>query len=255
MELAHGVGGGGLDGVGDDEHALGDAVAADHHRRAVTGLGDRPAYGLGHGVEDVGPADRDRTSVDGAARPESREAGEVVDPREVGPGGGHDGAGQRVLGGLLDGRSEAEEVVVGRLATYDGHPAGGHGAGLVEHDRVDGAGGLEHLGSADHDAELGAAAGADHERGRCREAEGAGAGDDEDRDGCGERLRRRTAERQPADQGEEGDPQDHRHEHRGDPVGQPLDRCLGLLRAGHEPGDLGELGVTADAGGPHHQAP
>ena len=42
------------------------------------------------------------------------------------------------------------------------HLAGGDGAGLVQHDGVDAAGGLQHFGPLDQDAELGAAAGADH---------------------------------------------------------------------------------------------
>ena len=50
----------------------------------------------------------------------------------------------------------------------------GHGAGLVEDDGADPAGLLENLRAFDHDAELRAAPGADHERGRGREPERAG---------------------------------------------------------------------------------
>ena len=78
-----------------------------------------------------------------------------------------------------------------------GHPAGGDGAGLVQHDGVDPAGGLQHLGALDQDAELGAAAGADQQRGRRGQAEGARAGDDQHGDRGGERggraARRRRA--------------------------------------------------------------
>ena len=52
---------------------------------------------------------------------------------------------------------------------------------------------LEHLAALDHDAELRAAAGAHHDRGRRREAERARAGDDQHRDRGGERLGRRVA--------------------------------------------------------------
>ena len=48
---------------------------------------------------------------------------------------------------------------------------------------------LEHLGALDQDAELRAAAGADHERGRRRQAERARAGDDQHGDGGRERGR------------------------------------------------------------------
>ena len=40
---------------------------------------------------------------------------------------------------------------------------------------------------------------------------------------------------------------DHRHEDRRDAVGEPLHRRLAGLRVGHQPGDLGERGVLADA--------
>ncbi len=69
------------------------------------------------------------------------------------------------------------------------HLAAGDRAGLVEHDGVDPPRRLQHLGPADQDAELGTAAGADHEGGRRGQAERTRAGDDQDRDGGGERGR------------------------------------------------------------------
>src|SRR4051812_50196447 len=57
---------------------------------------------------------------------------------------------------------------------------------LVEHDRVDAAGRLEHLRPLDQDPELRTTAGADEQRRRGRKAEGAWAGDDENGDGGGE---------------------------------------------------------------------
>ena len=72
---------------------------------------------------------------------------------------------------------------------------GGHGAGLVEHDRVDAARGLEDLRALDQQPELGAAAGADEQRGRRGEPERARAGDDQHRDGGGERERERPRRR------------------------------------------------------------
>ena len=56
---------------------------------------------------------------------------------------------------------------------------GGDGAGLVEDDRVDLPGRLEHLRALDEDPELRAASGPDEKRGGGGEAEGAGAGDDQ----------------------------------------------------------------------------
>ncbi len=57
---------------------------------------------------------------------------------------------------------------------------------------------LEDLRPLDQDAELRAAARADHERGRRREAERAGARDDQHRDGRGERGGHVAVEREPA---------------------------------------------------------
>ena len=75
------------------------------------------------------------------------------------------------------------------------HPAGRDRAGLVEHDRVDAARRLEHLGALDQDAELGAAAGADEQRRRRGESERARAGDDQHGDRRGEREGRRSRRR------------------------------------------------------------
>ena len=54
---------------------------------------------------------------------------------------------------------------------------------------------FEHVAAADHDAELRAAAGPDHDGGRSRQSERARAGDDEHGDGRGERVGRGFARR------------------------------------------------------------
>ena len=77
------------------------------------------------------------------------------------------------------GRSAAVSARRPAATSTQAQPAGGDRAGLVEHDGVDPAGALEHLRALDEDAELGAAAGADQQRGRRGQAERAGAGDDE----------------------------------------------------------------------------
>ena len=60
--------------------------------------------------------------------------------------------------------------------------------------------------------------------------------------------------REPEPEGGDGEGDDDRHEDAGHPVGQPLH--LGLARLGvvHQPGDLGERGVGADARGLDHEA-
>ena len=52
-----------------------------------------------------------------------------------------------------------------------------------------------------------------------------------------------------------GDDDDDRHEHRRDAVGEPLHRRLARLGVLDEAGDLGQLGVGADAGRAHDEAP
>ncbi len=125
----------------------------------------------------------------------------------------------------------------------------GHGAGLVEHDRVDAAGGLQHLRPFDQDAELGSPPGSHQERGRRREAESAGAGDDQDRDRGLEGETGACAGGEPADQGQGRQAEHNRDEHRRDPVDEAFDRSLARLGLGHEPPDRRELGVGSDAGG------
>jgi hypothetical protein len=49
------------------------------------------------------------------------------------------------------------------------------------------------------------------------------------------------------------DADNDRHEHRGDPVRQPLHRRLARLGLRDQPGQLGQLGVPADPAGPDHQ--
>ena len=126
------------------------------------------------------------------------------------------------------------------------HPALGDGAGLVEHDRVDAARLLEDLRPLDQDAELRAAAGADHQRRRRRQPERAGAGDDQHGDGGGERRRGRGAEREPAGERQQREHDHDRHEDRGDAVGEPLHRRLAGLRRVDQARDLRERGVGAD---------
>ena len=135
------------------------------------------------------------------------------------------------------------------------HAAGGDRAGLVEHDGVDPARRLEDLRTLDEDAELGAAPRADEQRRRGGESERARAGDDECRDGRGERRFGTAADEQPDGERREREPDDHRHEHRRHPVGEPLHLGLAGLRLLDEPGHDRELGLGADPGRLHDETP
>ena len=144
---------------------------------------------------------------------------------------------------------------VGHDHLHEAHPPARDRAGLVEHDRVDHPRRLQHLRALDQQPELGAAAGADHERGRRGEPERARAGDDEHGHGGGERERRALPRAEPEAQGGDGKPDHDRHEHAGHAVGEPLDRRLAGLRLGHEAGDLRQRRIGADLRGAHDQSP
>jgi hypothetical protein len=156
-------------------------------------------------------------------------------------------------------RAGHTEQLVGVLArrrddVAQGHVPGGHGAGLVQDDGVDPAGVLEDLRALDQDAELRAAAGADHQGGRRGQPEGARARDDQDRDRRGEGRGQSGAGADPEPERADGQRHDDRHEDAGDAVGQPLHLGLAVLRLLDQPGHLGELGLGADARRAHDQA-
>ncbi len=149
--------------------------------------------GQGQGVDQPGgPTDEHLGALDHAAHAEPPQVRERLDRRER-PGAllgrrGHR-AGHGVLASVLDGAGTGQHDLVRRTRSGDGrelHPARGDGAGLVQHDGVDLAGVLEHLGAADQHAHLRAAAGAHQQRGRRGQPERARAGDDQHRDGGGD---------------------------------------------------------------------
>ena len=118
------------------------------------------------GAADERPACPSTTPCDA----EPLEVGEVLDRRQradpvaraVGDRPGRSGARRRPRARRRAAAPRRRPRRRPATTSTQGHPAGGDGAGLVEHDGVDPAGGLEHLGALDQDAELGAAAGADH---------------------------------------------------------------------------------------------
>ena len=63
----------------------------------------------------------------------------------------------------------------------------------------------------------------------------------------------RLAGAEPEPERGDGEGDDDRHEHGRDPVGEALHRRLAGLGVLDEPGDLGQLGVGADPGGPHDE--
>ena len=208
------------------------------------------------------PADDHLTALDHATGAEPRQRDEVGHGRQPYVGLDRrrdDRPRDRMLGRRLDRRRDPQHV--GRIVAasaaitpLDAHRAGGNGARLVEHDRVDAARRFEDLGPADDDAERRSAPRADEQRHRRREAQRAWARDDEHGDRAGERRVDRAAGEQPTGKRRDGRDQHGRHEDPRDAVGEPLHRRLAGLGLRDEPGHLGELRVGADAGGPDDQA-
>ena len=154
----HGLGGGRLDGVRDHEHAPGPAVPADRDRRTalrLRGLDGRgevvaqrlPVLGQQPRSPDDHPAPLDDPlraqagQVRNSSTAGRREtAAPVTTARAIGcsePASRAAARRQYRLRGLALGGHHVDQR----------HPAGGHRAGLVEHDGVDAPGRLEDLGA------------------------------------------------------------------------------------------------------------
>ena len=200
-----------LDGVGDDEHAR--SPGRPSRRRSRSARAPRRPGGrrraraarcIAQSASSAGRPDDQRVAVDDALDAEALAVGEALDrrqrarpPRRPWRWPGRSGARRRARARRRAAAPRSRSTPSATVTSTRRHPAGGHGAGLVEHDRVDAAGGLEDLGALDQQAELGAAAGADHQRRRRGQAERARAGDDQHGDGGGERERRALAGAEP----------------------------------------------------------
>ena len=260
-----------LDGVGDDEHAArprrpsrprpavrpsasaaGDrapsAAAAAWPRLSEAAAG-RPHHD-GVAVDDA-RARRGRArlakSVDAGQRPTPSRPPAAMRPAE------------RVLGGVLD-RAGQPQRVVGRTpsavtTSTQRHPAGGDGAGLVQHDRVDAAGRLQHLGPrirmpswaprpVPTISAVGVASPSAHGQAMISTATAA----------VNAAVGGRTAERasRPASRARARSRPGTKTA--GHPVGQPLHGGLAGLGLLDQPGDLRERGVGADPGGARRPA-
>jgi hypothetical protein len=209
--------------------------------------------------EQGGPSHDHRVALDDALDAEAFAVGEAFDGGQLVLGGCGRGDSVRdgVLGGALQRPDQAQRLLavdaLGECDVGKAHLAGGDGPGLIEHDRVHAAGGLEDLGALNQQPELGAAAGADHQCRRRGESERARAGDDQHRHRRRERERGGLPGHHPAGQGHEREADDDGDEYRRDAVGEALDRSLATPGVGDELGDLRERGVSADLGGAHDQ--
>ena len=208
------------------------------------------------------PPGAERKSTTAGSAPASCRAADSVSAFRRKCGCGH-GAGDRVLRGVLHRSGQPQDLRRGdgseRRGAVDGEVAGGHGAGLVQQDGVNGPGVLEDLRALDQDAQLRAPAGSGEQPHRGGQAQGAGAGDDQHGDGGREGGTKfgvadgRSGRQQPGAEGQRGDGQDHGDEHRADPVREAGNGRLAGLRLGDQPAHLRQGRFSADARGPHQQ--
>ena len=119
-QLADRCGAGGLHGVGDDDDGADGAVPADEDRGVAQVLGCRlggfELGGEGHGPvgEEPFAAGDHAVPVDDALNAEALEVGEAFDGGQCADplaGAGGDGLGDGVLGGVLEGTGESEDLV------------------------------------------------------------------------------------------------------------------------------------------------
>ena len=257
---------GGLHGVGHGEDGRRPAVPPRGDGRLPKSLGvvEGALQLRGQGHTPVGEESRtthdEGMSVDDAFHAQSLAVGEPFDSREgtdLRPRCGGDRPGDGVLRGILDGTDQPQRLpalhTVGHGDADKAHLPGGDRARLVEHDGVDSAGGLQHLGSLYQDSQPGAATGAHEQRSRGGQSQRARAGDDQRRHCRGKCEGGARTVAEPESQRRYGQGDHDGDEHPGDAVGEALDRCLARLGVLDQSTDLCQRGIGADLGGPDDQ--
>ena len=162
--------------------------------------------------------------------------------------------GDGMFAALLQGSGDAQHFVLVQASELldAGHrrAAFGERTRLVEH-HVGEAVRLFQRGDVLHqDAGAGRRAGAGHDGGGRRQAQGARAGDDKRCGGADDGgFQARTGRQPGAEEGDDGDADDRRHEDGAHAVDQPLHGWLADLRVLHQMDHLGERGVLADRSG------
>ena len=176
-----------LDGVGEHDQAGATIVGDDGDGSASGCFFARLRF---RKIAGIAATDSNRDSIDRAAGTDTgsrRQRCGGDDAAETLHRARGDRGCDRVLAAGLDGSCHPQHLVAGEPIRGDhrdhAHPAGGHRAGLVEHDGVDGASLLQDLRALDQDSALGSTAGADQQRGRGGQPERARAGDDQHRHG------------------------------------------------------------------------
>ena len=204
-------------------------------------------------------ADDHRNSVDGSPCTHAGERGEIVDSRQITEftqRTAGDRLGNRVLARVFDGTDQPKRVTpldsVGAHNLAQLHHTGRHGAGLVEHHRVDTPRALQNVDALDDNSHLCRATASHHQCGGGRKAERTRTRDDQHRHGGGERLRTVSIDDQPTEKCDHRSEENGRNEPSADPVRKLLHGSLGCLRLAYQLGHLRKRRVGSDPGGTDH---
>ena len=163
-----------------------------------------------------------------------------------------------MLAARLDGGGPGQRRIArnpGRLQRDQFGLAFGQRAGLVEGDDLHPVRDFERFGVLDQDAVLRRHAGAGHDRRRRRQPQRARAGDHQHGDRVEDGRFPVAAGQAPAQQRDEGDADDHRHEHGADLIDQPLNRRFFRLRRLDHAHDARQRRFGADGRGAHDDQP
>ena len=236
--------GGVLHRIGDADHPGEPSIERDEHHSLALVASVVGRFGQRFDLEpeilhQLQVADLDRLAVDGASDPLAGHRFEVcrLGQRDATVlGSPNDCLGQRVLGALLQGRSQLQyrDLVVAGCG-QDGHQLGlplRQRTGLVDDERVDRFEPLQRLGVLDEHPHLGAAPRRRHDRHGGRETQCARTRDDQDRNRGEQRVGERGcgAPYRPDDERAGRDRDYHRHEQARHPVSVSLDGCPAPLR-------------------------
>ena len=168
---------------------------------------------------------------------------------------GHGGAGNGMLGILLHCADGFQKPLrVGAHHVGDEELSLGQGARFVHDHRVHMMEHLQRLRRTDQNAEFRAAPGADHNGHRSCQTQRAGAGDHQYGNSRRQRERQLSARQHPGGKGQQGNADDHGHEHPRHFVGQTGDGRLGAAGLLHQTDHLGQGRILAHLVGAEGQS-
>ncbi|SLH74141.1 Uncharacterised protein [Mycobacteroides abscessus subsp. abscessus] len=230
-----------------DDGALGAPLRGHRQLTAAASIQQRRTTYLHAGLGDL------------RADPQCRFGGEPAGCRDIQaalPGGGHDGARQRVftvgLGGCGQGQHRIAVMSGGRFDAGQGRGALGQGASLIEEHHIDGAHLFQGQAVFDQNAAAGGALSGDRNHQRDGQPQRVWAGDDQHCNGSHHRGIG-VPQRRPGNCGDDGRCQREPEQPAGRGVSDPLSPRRGGLCIGNQPLDTGQRSVGAHGTDLHAQ--